>query len=199
MELRGAGLRWFPLVPADFRWFPESLEVQISLVLQWFLHLEPSKNGSDPDLARSGLFEIRLPTAAGSTFSIFNTFHVDANAFNSFLDRYMGLSKFALSLGTCAQLSSKARTAHTHRCIISTFLQSHRFQNHAPHSSGKHIFDFQPFPCRCKCKMFVSWSLHGPLGSCFDRDMCLSEFALSLVTCAQLSSKSQSANSERPM
>ena len=110
-----------------------------------------------------------------------------------------GISEFALSLVTCAQLSSKARTVRTHRCIISTFLQSHRFQNHAPHSSGKHIFEFQPFPCRCKCNMFVFWSLDGPLGSCFDRDMCLSEFALWLLddNCAQVTS--ESANSERHM
>ena len=145
------------------------------------------------------IFKIMLPTRAGSTLSIFSPFHVDADAACSCLDRCMDLSEFALSLVTCAQLSSKARAAHTHRCIISTCLQTHRFQNHAPHSSRKHIFDFQPFPCRCKCNMFVSWSLHGPLGSCFDRDMCLSEFALSLVNCAQLSSKSQSANSERSM
>ena len=145
------------------------------------------------------IFKIMLPTRAGSTFLIFNTFHVDASARCSCFDRHMALSEFALSLVTCAQLSSKARAAHTHRCIISTCLQIHRFQNHAPHSSRKHIFDVQPFPCRCKCNMFVSWSLDGPLGSCFDRYMGLSEIALSLVTCAQLSSKSQSANSERPM
>ena len=142
MELRGPGSRWFALVSAGSRWFAESLEVQISLVLQGFLHLEPSKNGSDLDSAPSGLFKNVLPTRAGSTFLIFNAFHVDASATCSCFAGYMGLSEFALSLGNCAQLSSKARTAPPHRSNISTFLQIHRFQKHAPRSSRKHTFDF---------------------------------------------------------
>ena len=50
MELRGGGSRWFALICADLRWVPESATCKKPLVLQWFLHLEPSKIGSDPDL-----------------------------------------------------------------------------------------------------------------------------------------------------
>ena len=54
------------------------------------------------------------------------------------------------------------------------------FQNHAPHSSRKHIPELQQCSCRCKCSM--------------SRYMGLSEFALSLVNCAQLSSWARTAN-----
>ena len=48
--LRCGGSRRFELARAGFRWFPEHLEMKNPLVLQWFLHMEPSKIGSDPDL-----------------------------------------------------------------------------------------------------------------------------------------------------
>ena len=101
--------------------------MQIPLVLQGFLHLEPSRNGSDPDLVRSGLFKIMLPTAAGSIFSIFNPLHVDANALHSCLGRDMGLSKFAL------QLSSWARAANTHGNIGCAFYASTAAQTTPEH------------------------------------------------------------------
>ena len=75
------------------------------------------------------IFKIMLPTRAGSTFSIFNTFHIDASVLNSCFDRHMGLSKFALSLVTCAQLSSRARTANTHGNIGCAFYASTAAQN----------------------------------------------------------------------
>ena len=68
------------------------------------------------------------------------------------------------------------------------------FQNHAPHSSRKHIFDFHHFSYRCKCPQFMFCCQHRSLSSCFDRHTGLSEFALSLVTCAQLSSWARTAN-----
>ena len=68
------------------------------------------------------------------------------------------------------------------------------FQNHAPHSSRKHIFDFQHFSYRCKCPQFMFCCQHRSLSSCFDRHTGLSEFALSLVNCAQLSSWARTAN-----
>ena len=55
-----------------------------------------------------------LPTRADNTFLNFNSVHVDASATCSCFAGYIGLSEFALSLVTCAQLSSNARTAHTH-------------------------------------------------------------------------------------
>ena len=70
-----------------------------------------------------------LPTRAGSTFSIFSTFHVDASALSSCFDRHTGLSEFALSLVTCAQLSSWARTANTHGNIGCAFYASTAAQN----------------------------------------------------------------------
>ena len=73
-------------------------------------------------------------------------------------------------------------------------VQKMHFQNHAPHSSRKHIFDFQHFSYRCKCPQFMFCSQHRPLNSCFDRHMGLSEIAPSLVTCAQISSKARTAN-----
>ena len=69
------------------------------------------------------------------------------------------------------------------------------FQNNAPHSSRKHIFDFQHFSCRCKCPQFMfCCHHHRSLSSCFDRHTGLSEFALSLVNCAQLSSWARTAD-----
>ena len=58
----------------------------------------------------------------------------------------------------------------------------------------KHIFDVQHFSYRCKCPHFMFCCRHWSLISCFDRHMGLSEFALSLVTCAQLSSWARIAN-----
>ena len=126
IDKNGVARTWFPLVRTDFRivW-----KCKIHWLLQWFLHLEPSKNGSDPDLARSGLFKIMLPTQAGSTFSISSPIHVDANALSSCLSHYMGLSEFALSLVTCAQLSSWARTANTHGNIGCALYASTAAQN----------------------------------------------------------------------
>ena len=70
-----------------------------------------------------------LPTRAGSTLSIFSPVHVDADATCSCLDRCMDLSEFALSLVTCAQISSKARTANTHGNIGCAFYASTAAQN----------------------------------------------------------------------
>ena len=133
-------------------------------------------------------------TRAGSTFSIFSTFHIDASALSSCFDRHTGLSEFVLSLVNFAQLSPWARTANTHHFIKCLLLRICHFFNHAPHSSRKHIFDFQHFSYRCKCPQFMFCSQRRPLNSCFDRHMGLSEFALSLVTCAQLSSRARNAN-----
>ena len=72
-------------------------------------------------------------TRAGSTFSIFITFHDFASALNSHFDRHMGLSEFALSLVTCAQLSSWARTANTHGNIGCAFYASTAAQNTPEH------------------------------------------------------------------
>ena len=74
-----------------------------------------------------------LPTRAGSTFSIFSTFHVDASALSSCFDRHTGLSEFALSLVTCAQLSPWARTANTHGNIGCAFYASTAAQNTPEH------------------------------------------------------------------
>ena len=69
---------------------------------------------SDPLFCKLIVFKNMLPARAGSAFSISSPFHVDASALSSCFDRHTGLSKFALSLVTCAQLSSWARTANTH-------------------------------------------------------------------------------------
>ena len=79
-------------------------------------------------------------------------------------------------------------------CDGRTLVQKWHFQNHAPHSSRKHIFDFQHFSYRCKCPQFMFCCQHRSLSSCFDRHTGLSEFALSLVTCAQLSSWARTAD-----
>ena len=79
-------------------------------------------------------------------------------------------------------------------CAGRTLVQKCHFQNHAPHCSRKHIFDFQHFSYRYKCPQFMFCSQHRPLSSCFDRHMGLSQFALSSVTCAQLSSWARTAN-----
>ncbi len=42
------------MVSGDLRWVPDRLEVQNPLEKQWFLHMDLSKIGSDPDSARPG-------------------------------------------------------------------------------------------------------------------------------------------------
>ena len=80
-------------------------------------------------LIRIWNFKTMHATQAGSTFSIFITFHDFASALNSHFDRHMGLAEFALSLVTCAQLSSWARTANTHGNIGCAFYASTATQN----------------------------------------------------------------------
>ena len=75
------------------------------------------------------IFKIMHATRAGSTFSIFSTFDVDASALRSCFDRHTCLSEFALSLVNCAQLSSWARTANTHGNIGCAFYASTAAQN----------------------------------------------------------------------
>ena len=58
---------------------------------------------------------------------------------SSVCDRHMGLSKFALSLVMCAQLSSKARTANTYGNIGCAFYASTAAQNTPEHVRGAQI------------------------------------------------------------
>ena len=88
---------------------------------------------------KNGIFKIMLPTRAGSTFSIFSIFHIDASVLNPCFDRHMGLSKFALSLVTCAQLSSWARTADTHHFIRCAFLRMSFLKSCSPLEQEAHF------------------------------------------------------------
>ena len=58
---------------------------------------------------KNGIFKIMLPTRAGSTFSIFNTFHVDASVLNSCFVANTGLSVRVL-IATRAFLNSYSRS-----------------------------------------------------------------------------------------
>ena len=127
------------------------------------------------------IFKIMLPTRAGSTLSIFSPFHVDANSTCSCLDRCMDLSEFALSLVTCAQLSSKARNAHTH--IVASyplFCELIVFKIMLPTRAGSTFSIFSPFHVGANARC-----------SCLGRYMGLSVRAL-IATCAFQNSHSRS-------
>ena len=116
------------LLPAPPRIPPGRPKTTGGLIFMIFISLGPRRAKCkiivrDGPWFKNGIFKIMLPTRAGSTFSIFSTFHVDASALSSCFDRHTGLSEFALSLVTCAQLSSWARTADTHHFIRCAFLR----------------------------------------------------------------------------
>ena len=101
---------------------------------------------SDVPFCEFLIFKTMHATRARSTFSIFINFHDFASALNSHLDRHTGLSEFALSLATCAQLSSWAQTANTPGNIGCAFYASTAARNTPEQSTSEHVKEAQIQP-----------------------------------------------------